>query len=265
MTQLEVNGKIVRISDTVIKIGDATITITGKGFSVEDAAGGVESYLSNGYKFETAQPYFFMMSVIQREEVKKWFESFKPITNRQKIFYEVLKKAVEKINYDFHIANIEPSIDENGNIYFNENHDVARRLSPIIWRNKAKDFFDNEKWYSDLATLYELTLWYAYRLAKQYWSITYVCDNSSSAGNFMDSPNAYHTMVKTGKIKVGGFCDGIGNTFRLVRHGRNYIRVGSYFKNSGRYNQVFKMTVYSRPTVDDEYGAGVIVLKRYND
>jgi len=49
----------------------------------------------------------------------------------------------------------------------------------------------------------------AYRLAMGYWTLEYVCDNSSSAGNYRNSSNWKLALEVSGTREVGDFKDGI--------------------------------------------------------
>ncbi|MBQ7667911.1 MAG: hypothetical protein IJS47_01100 [Clostridia bacterium] len=263
MTKIEVNGNTIEIDKAVIKVGEATIKISDEGFSVEDALGEVAHYQLNGYRFEMAQQGFFFMGQHERDIVEKWLKGFTPKTVQQQIFAEVTGRALETVDYDFQISCIEPSVNpKTGYIYFSEGSEVARKYSPEHWKYMATEYFSNGFWQSDLATLNELTLWYAYRVARGYWTIEYVCDDSSSAGNYRDSPDGVRVFTRAGKTEVGGFADGIGNTRKIIKNKRKYAYVGGYCRDSGKYVPVYTLHQYERSDLTDDYASGKIVLRR---
>jgi hypothetical protein len=95
-----------------------------------------------------------------------------------------------------------------------------------------------------------------------WWSIEYVCDDSSSAGNYWDSPNATHDFQTSGARKVGGFTDGIGNTYKIVIHKAGFALCGGDFDKCGGDYRVADFSYCTEPGVFDASGSGVLVLKR---
>jgi hypothetical protein len=157
------------------------------------------------------------------------------------------------------ISTIEPSILENGKLYFFKGCKAAV-LSYHMFCEKAKEFAS--EYDSDIATLYELFLWYAYRCAMKYWSIEYICDDSSEAGNYSNSPDAYQNLESTGKRFVGGFCDGIGNLPKLIRYGSACASCGGFYYNHGKFNAVAKLRkVNDGPKGFLDQGSCAVVLR----
>lgn len=93
----------------------------------------------------------------------------------------------------------------------------------------------NDYW---IATIYETFLWYAWRGANSYWNLQYLCKDSSSKGNWRDSPDTAGHIELTGAREVGGFCDGTGNTCKLVTESIKTISIGGAWYMSGKIEPV---------------------------
>ena len=187
---------------------------------------------------EESMKYFFKMGEKERTLVENWFLTHKAKTLYQEEFYGIIAIALEIIDYDYRIATIEPSISKDGEIYFHSKRKVAVSHTCAEWNRMVKNYAP--EYNSKIATICELYLWYAYRIAMRYWSIEYVCDDSSKYGNYSDSPETAFRRELSGVRNVGGFCDGIGNTFKLVKHDCGYILCGGSYKSKGKYNTVAK-------------------------
>ncbi len=214
-------------------------------------------------KEEMINKHFFLMDEKAREEVAKWLKTVKPSTLNQERFIERVEVAVRKINYDYKIATLEPSLDSNGNIIYKEGKKVAIGLSYTQWSKKASLFFSSKKWHSYLATLEEGDMFKAYRIASGLWSIEYVCDDSSADGNYWDSPTSTHNVEFTGAREVGGFKDGVGNSVSIFRDVVSYVVVGGEYIDLGAKVPVAKIkTLIYDPFIVNYRGCGVLVLKR---
>ena len=87
----------------------------------------------------------------------------------------------------------------------------------------------------------ELFLWYGYRVARRMWTLSFICDNSSSEGNYKNSPGSSHKIDLSGIKMVGGFSDGVGNTMKLVQAERSYALCGGDVEAFG---QVYPVAYY---------------------
>lgn len=202
---------------------------------------------------------FFFMGETERKEVAEWFEKVKVVTRSKKRFLQIVERAIASVNYDYWISVIEPSCDENGKIIFKEGEEVARSFRFFDWLEKAKEF--SPEWNSELANLHELFLWYAWRIAKGYWSLSYVCNDSSSKGNYFNSPESSFTFDASGVRKVGGFADGVGNTCKLVVHGADFVLCGGSYIDFGYDYPVADIYVDNPVNCVYSHISGVIVLK----
>ena len=178
---------------------------------------------------------FFKITASKREKVKDWFEKQKSetgSTERENKFLRILSDALEVVNYDYEIATMEPTV-VNGKIAYIKGKEVEVDRSFENWIKMAKEYLPERG--SRLATLYELFIWYAWRIVKGYWTLHYVAEDSSSAGNYCNSPTATHKLELAGERKCGGFRDGQGNTFKLVTHKYDLVVVGGDYETAGCY------------------------------
>ncbi|MBP3285247.1 MAG: hypothetical protein J6M02_07110 [Clostridia bacterium] len=204
--------------------------------------------------------YFELINATKRNLVADWFSKQTGKTWRQNKFLKSVKKALEKVDYDYAIPKIEASIDENGNIYYHKGHDVCRGLAPIEWEDKAKAFAP--EYQSEPGTIYELYLWYAWRIAMGYWSLEYVCDDSSGDGNYDNSPDATHDIEPSGAKNVGGAADGVGNTFKAVYDDAGYVLCGGNCHIGGMVDPVAATNWYGASHDKNSYAAWVLVLRK---
>lgn len=209
-----------------------------------------------------ALPYFFFIGKPEREKVAEWFNKVKPQTENQRKFLERVKKALKLIDYDYCISTLEPSFDGNGKIFYEEGNFVGIGISFPEWKKRAKNFYNDMKWHSELAQLEEGILFKAYRIAMGLWSLEYVCDDSSSAGNYYNSPHSSHYYEDSGVRKVGGFKDGTGNTYQIYETECGFALVGGNYFCAGIYYPVGAVNYTIEPDSTIHVGSGVVVLKR---
>lgn len=211
--------------------------------------------------------YFFPMTKSERELVRKWIQGVEANGEKQQQFLDIIVKALEKISYDYSIATIEPSKDTEGKICYQANRAVFEdyRMSPDAWMIEAIGVA--HEYESQLANLYELFLWYAYRIAKGWWTLEYVCDNSSEKGNYDNTPGSRGRIEKAGVREVGGFADGVGNTQKLVIDSENkfgYLLCGGFYYEDGDKQPVATVRKYEWSGGPDYLNTfvGCVVLKK---
>lgn len=248
------NGTKLEITGTEVKHIDVDGSILYDTVRVKDVPG---------------LPYFFFMGKMERTKVKEWFNSVNSIVDKKEIskrnFITRVESALKVIDYDYCIATLEPSLDEHGKIFYEEGNEIAV-IGLGNLEKVAADFYSDEKWHSELARLEEGDLFKAYRIAMGYWSLEYVCDDSSSAGNYWNSPNTSHGIELSGAREVGGFKDGIGNTQEIYQTETKFAIVGGHSTYNG--------SVWPVATVDFIFKSGcsskgcskmspVLALKRH--
>lgn len=238
------------------------------GIRVEETSRGLKIITENGNiieidrygnlinSLEVQLKYFFLMGKKEIQCVKEWYDENIYLAEKYKEFFVIVGEALKQVNYGYKIATIEPSLDETGRIYYWAGKEVARGLTFDEWSIKAEEFA--KEYNSGLANLYELFLWYAYRIVKGYWTLEYVCEDSSSKGNYRNSFNDFEV---SGKRKVAEATDGIGNTFKIVKIEDKMALIGGCCYDMGYTNPVG--SVCYRIPYDDKffYASGVIVLR----
>ena len=203
---------------------------------------------------------FFLMGLPEREKVAEWLELACAETEAQEDFLRRVTDALEVVDYDYYIATLEPSF-HNGEIVYSKGELVATGLTGREWVKKAQEYFSSNSWKSSLATLHEGDLFKAYRVAMGYWSLEYICDDSSAEGNYLKVDRLHHDMAATGEFIVGGFADGVGNSFEVYRDKGGIALVGGAYMNLGFLNPVTRAFRFY-PDAKIEHGRGVLVIKQ---
>ena len=203
--------------------------------------------------------FFTKITVEDREKVKNWLAEQNGETDREKSFLKRVREAVKTVNYDYWIANLEPSVN-NGTIYYAEERYVGVAFSGNEWIKMAKEYAPERG--SRLSNLHELFIWYALRIVNGLWTLDYVANDSSSAGNYRNAPRAIHSMEKTGVRMCGGHRDGQGNSFKIVTSAGGYVLVGGCYEMGGDYYPVADCDYNNDPDDFPDDSSGVLVLTK---
>lgn len=210
-------------------------------------------------------PYFFLMGAPERNKVAEWFNevNFKvgKEKEKQRKFLDRVGCALCLVKHDYYIATLEPSFDKHGNILYKEGELVATGISFAEWKNKAMNFYSDGEWHSELALLEEGDLFKAYRIAMGYWTIEYVCDDSTSAGNYCYAPNAALDFEVSGAREVGGFRDGVGNTYEIYQSRFGIAIVGGSYDMESLDYPVADVFHIEDINYVNFYACGVLVIK----
>jgi len=214
-------------------------------------------------KAQMVDAYFFLMGEKEKERVASWTDTVEASTERQERFVNRVKFALARVPYVFKIATLEPSLNDEGRIFYEEGKRVGRGIPYASWDAEASSFYSDKNWHSALASPEEGDLFVAYRVAMKMWSFEYVCDDSSKAGNYWDSPTSSHNFEPSGVRRVGGFCDGIGNTLRIFKDDSTFVVGGGDYIDSGVDNPVTGIHEIAYNAMDTNYrGCGVVVLRK---
>ena len=202
--------------------------------------------------------HFFFMGSAERSSIISWINSisFQQVVDSNKLdFLWKVLHALEEIDYDYSIATLEP-YDEY-DICYEEGQKISEtKFSPYEWRDMAKNFAPELE--SDLATIDELYLWYAYRIAEGLWSI----EEITNPEYFKREENRDVLPFKkevSGAREYGGFYDGIGNTMKVVRGKNNFLCVGPTYKDNTKIPIVSSCITTAWERVKD--ATGVVVLR----
>ena len=203
--------------------------------------------------------FFTKITAEDREKVKKWLAKQKGKSDREKSFLTRVKEAVKVVDCDYWIANLEPSVTD-GKIYFAEGDAVGVGFSSNQWKQMAKEYAPERG--SRLSNEHELYIWYALRTVNGLWTLDYVANDSSSAGNYRNAPGATHFMERTGARMCGGFCDGQGNSYKIVTREGGYALVGGDYGDYGFNYPVAGVDCYYDPIDIQDYSSGVLMLTK---
>jgi hypothetical protein len=221
-------------------------------------------------KNESISKYFICIGKSERRLVREWYSSLSDklyeddeiweLRERIDRFLEIVYEAILKIHYDFKISTIEPSITENKQLYFAEGEPVAVGIRISDWKHLAKLYAP--EYGSKIANIYELFLWYAYRIVKGYISLECVCKDSSGLGNYIDALKATGNVEVSGAREVGGFCDGIGNTFKYVTCKEGNALVGGMNQVRGIDYPMSDFGYYIVDEYESNVFTGVLTLRK---
>lgn len=148
------------------------------------------------------------MGAEERKVIKRWLYKAKPETKNQETFLRRVQIALDEVQYDFFISNIEPSLNENGDIFFKEGTKIITDINCHEWKACAERFYKDSEWHSELADLREGDLLKAYKIATGYWSLY----NISESRAFHESINEVF-RVYDGFAIVKNCYDGPGRYF----------------------------------------------------
>lgn len=203
--------------------------------------------------------YFTKITAEDREKVKEWLAQQTNASARANYFLRIVKMAVQEVNYDYWIANLEPSVKYE-EIYYAEGENVGIGFSSKQFAQMAKEYAPERG--SRLSTLYELFIWYSLRIVNGLWTLKYVAQDSSSAGNYWDAPDSSHEIEKTGARKCGGYADGQGNTCKIVTIEDRFLLVGGYYDCNGHEYYVAYVRSDFNPNITQYNQSGVLVLTK---
>ena len=204
------------------------------------------------------QSHFITMNYEKTHKVKGWYKYQKPNTVRENRFLADVSIALEIINKSYKVSTMECGV-MNGKIYYQRGATVEECFNCYEWEKKVHQFAPG--YGSDIATVYEAALWYAYRVAAGFWTLDYVCNASYDRGNYRDSKRASLHCESAGARMIGGARDGIGNTYRLVKSGREFLLGGGCFLNLGQNFPVYHWDKCETPHLPVVYTSPMVVLR----
>lgn len=203
--------------------------------------------------------YFTHITEKERNKVKEWYAQQNETNEWAKEFLVRVGQAIQDVQYDYWISNIEPSV-KDGKIYLARGNNVGVGFPSKHWRYMCKKYAPELG--SRQAKLSELILWYALRIADGKWKLKYVAFDSSTDGNYLDAPMSSSTMECSGARQVGGYNDGQGNTYKIVDDNHGFAIVGGNYACSGKLYPVSKVQYFGNINFTQSYGTAVVVLTK---
>ena len=186
--------------------------------------------------------FFYKIGEAERKLIGKYLSSAQVEAARnieQSNFLTNVLWALECTEHDFWISTIECSIKDDKLVLEREADCTTFALSVNEWNVKAKEFAP--EFNSRIAFEQELILFYAYRLARGWWTLSYICTDSSGDGNYENAPRYSGKGDLSCAKKVGGFNDGVGNTRKIVMHTHASAHVfGGTSRSMGWLNPIAK-------------------------
>lgn len=243
-----------------VVFGDIVIEVEGSFITARKGENG--ELILNPVRIPEESPeesHFLKITSTKRKKIRRWVKTQKGETEREKDFLKIVRKALNKIHHDYWIATMEPTIID-GKIKYIEGEEVAVGYSCNEWKTMAEEYMPERG--SRLASLYELFLFYAYRIVREFWTLSYVANDSSSAGNYRNSLNHYNGIERAGAREAGGFRDGVGNTYKIVTHEVRYALCGGNFDNNGSIYPVGDVGFDYYPSNTLYNSSGVLVLTK---
>ena len=203
--------------------------------------------------------FFTKITAEDRKKLKNWLAKQKGKSDREKSFLTRVGEAVKVVDHDYWIANLEPSVTD-GKIYYAEGNAVGVGFPCNQWNEMAKEYAPERG--SRLSNEHELYIWYALRIVNGLWTLDYVANDSSSAGNYRNAPVATHSMEKTGARECGGYRDGQGNSYKIVTREGGYVLVGGVYYLDGSFFPVADVYCNYDPNFIQSFSSGVLVLTK---
>lgn len=244
---------------------------TAQGFTVISKWGEKTEFDLNGVCMSTKvdkkpewTKFFTSITHKERKLVLRWYYDQKVKGKEKNDFLHRVYRALKSIDYDYLIANIEPSIDEEkGKLYYKQYNPVCVGMTCRQWDELAKSF-STDYGTSELACLEEFDLWLAYRIATENLTLEEACDSSYMLGNYWNAPLASRELEPSGLRCVAGEKDGIGNTYKIVRNKNGFALCGGSFEFEAAYCPITDVRYYESPESFCTYGCGVVVVKNFN-
>ena len=210
----------------------------------------------------------FVLCKASKLSLNDKFMKYEPRTKNEKEFKELLEKAIKNGVRDFYRPKFDPSIDEQGKIFYGKGNTPVVGKTYAWWKEKADNFWPKRKsrigrhdeYIAFLGTVIK-------KLLKVGWGIedawNAVCNDSAVLGHYWNSPNNKCRCIEpTGSREVAGFFD-LANTHKILSNGKGgiYTAGGSAY-DDGDYTPLASLWPYDRWNITNEYGVGWIVLEK---
>lgn len=183
------------------------------------------------------------------------FLKHEPETDKQREFKNQLIKAIKAGLRDFRAQVMDPSLDEQGEIYYQEDKVPALKILKECWDKKAKDFMPEKN--SRIGTTNEriafLGLFIKYLIEEEDYTVSKaweeVCDHSEMLGWYNNSFKGKYVMglyCYTGSMQVGKWYD-LANTCKITIDNDEFLLVGGCYTDNGKDHPLADVNSVHRP------------------
>lgn len=196
------------------------------------------------------------------------FLRHEPETKWQKMIKDLIVFAIISKVPDFRAQVMDPSLDENSEIYYKSGMPPATSLSASSWRIKAEMFIPERE--SRLGNMLERAAFLGLIIEHLINEENYhkelawraVCDNSKELANYLDSPNSEASLERTGSRKIGQWYD-LGNTYKIVYSDMlGFFLCGGWSFTYGDKEPLAKLKSYDFPNAGYGNSTGWVVLPK---
>ena len=148
---------------------------------------------------------FRYMGAEERGIITYWLEQIWPQNSVEENFLKRVLIALRKVNYDFWISEVRPSVNECEQIFFRRNCKTIIDMNLSEWEDAANRFGEHVSKKSRLATLYEGDLLKAYHMAMVKNGLALVVENIEQefCEKELYTLNGGFVVLKTKSIREG--------------------------------------------------------------
>lgn len=209
---------------------------------------------------ETRENYEQYFSLVEASKLSLNDEFLKntPQTKKQEEFKQMVVEAIKSGLSDFKAQTIDPSVDENGKIYYKPGSKPGIGYSPNWWHKNAIKVVPGK---SRQGTTVERIVFLAVLIKSGLATLEQICDHSEEIGHYRDSEDAKYDFEETGSRPVGEFYD-LGNTCKITENKEDggFSFVGGDYYNFGSNYPLANVGDVGNPCNNYYYGVGWLVF-----
>lgn len=210
---------------------------------------------------------YFPIIKASKLDLKDDFLNYNPETEIQKMLRDTIIFAIISGVHDFRAQIMDPSLDNNGNIFYQSGMNPAIGKNANWWRTNARMFIPEKE--SRLGNMLERAafwgLFIQYLINEENYNKKLawraVCDNSKEFANYLDSPGSKKIFERTGNRKVGQWYD-LGNTYKILYSDMIgfFLLCSGWSFTYGNKEPLAKIQKYDFPNATYANSVGWIVL-----
>lgn len=187
-----------------------------------------------------------------------------PKTEGERKFKAKLTRVIKEGIDDFYRPVMDPSLDINGQIYYEVGKLPAVGKSYNWWKKAVKD----SKWCIGTESQYVAFLGVLIKmLIEKKWACweawDAVCNNSINLGNYFNSNNSKGLFEHTGSKEICGFYD-LSNTHKILaidKETEGYVLASGSWQSKSLYQPLASLGFYNNNSYCHLYSVAWLVLK----